>query len=104
VTLTRTIQAQIASRDIFGDPVGYTPTTSQVTILVSEQNLQEMEIEAGGKPKESLMFMTPPGTIMENDEITYTNGHVYKVQSVTQVPLGGTNAVEVCEAWREVAP
>jgi len=102
VTVTRTIAANVTQRDIFSTPQNYTPTTFQATILVTGQELNELEIIAGGKPKEILSFLVTPGTILENDEIAYSV-HLYKVDSAGETPIGGVNALEMCKAMREVA-
>jgi len=110
VTITRTDQSGVGTRDVFGTPIldnsatpqPYTPTTILTTILVTGQELNELEIIAGGKPKETLTFMTAPGVMLENDEVAY-GGHLYKVVCAGETPLGGINALEMCRATMEVA-
>ncbi len=110
ITATRTEQDKIGTRDIFGAPVldnsatpqPYVPATFTATVLLSDQYLDEQSVIAGGKPKEIVNLIALPGTFLENDEVA-AYGHTYCVREISQPNLGGTTALEMCRAFREVA-
>jgi hypothetical protein len=102
VTVSRTVQANITQRDIFGTPQNYIPNTFTANILVTDQHLDETSIIAGGKPKEVITIIASPATFIENDEISY-NSHTYQVGSVEKIVLGGSDSLEMYTATREVA-
>lgn len=101
VTVTRTVQADITNSNIFSEPEGYTPSTFQATILVTDKSLDETTVIAGGKPKEILTIIAPSGTFIEEDDISYCT-HIYCVKNIEQLELGGTNQLDICNATREV--
>ena len=98
VTLSRADEA--VARDKFGKPTG-TPNTATIGIVISKAELDISAVVAGGKPKEVLEFFALPGTISENDELTW-NGHVFRTSSTWPFGLGGQQQLISCKAEREV--
>jgi len=103
VTVTRTVLSQITQRSIFGTPQNYTPTTFTASVATSSIKGNEMEVLAGGKPKEILTFVSQAGTFLENDEVAYS-GNTYKVDYVARYSLSGTDLCDEVKASREVQP
>ena len=98
VTLSKADEA--VTRDKFGKPTG-TPITANIGIVVSKAELDISAVIAGGKPKEVLEFYALPGTLGENDELTW-NGHVFRTSSAWPFGLGGLQQLIFCKAEREV--
>lgn len=101
VSVTRINQVDVKQRDIFGQPENYTPQPFNTRVLITGQELNELEIIAGGKPKEALYFIAASETIKENDDILY-NSNTYQVTNVSQPHLGGSSPYVLCKAEREV--
>lgn len=94
-------QAQ-GDSDIHGRPnVLIAPITVQV--LVTKQELKETETEAGGKRNEVITFLGRPGTLLENDAVTY-GANVYDIRNVFKTNVQGVAVLEKYEGWREVKP
>lgn len=87
-------------RDKFGKPT-QAPTTATIGIVVNKAELDISAVVAGGKPKEVLEFFALPGTLSENDEVTW-NGHIFRTSSTWPFGLGGQQQLISCKAEREV--
>ena len=87
-------------RNKFGKPTG-DQNTVIITIVVNKAELDISAVIAGGKPKEVLEFYALPGTINENDELTW-NGHTFRTSSTWPFGLGGQQQLMFCKAEREV--
>lgn len=98
VTLSKADEA--VTRDKFGKPT-QAPTTVTIGIVVSKAELDISAVVSGGKPKEVLEFFALPGTLSENDELTW-NGHVFRTSSTWPFGLGGLQQLISCKAEREV--
>ncbi|MHB1651665.1 MAG: hypothetical protein ACYCVD_04200 [Desulfitobacteriaceae bacterium] len=101
VTVTRYIDAQMTTRNIFGTPQGYTPTTFTASVLVVDEYLDDKDVEAGSKTKEKTDFYCTPGTLIEHDEVTY-DGHTFKIEQITNAPMGGQIRLEIAIGTRVV--
>ena len=91
---------EAVARDKFGEPT-QAPATVTISIAISKAELDISAIAAGGKPKEVLEFFALPGTISENDELTW-NGHCFRTSSTRPFGLGGQQQLISCKAEREV--
>lgn len=101
VSVSRIVQSSVTQRDIYGTPQNYTPTTFQANIVIFEQKLDETMVLAGGKPKEILRFAVTPGTLIENDDVTY-GPHQYQVTEVAPLNIAGSDSLDMVTATRQV--
>ncbi|MCL4440231.1 MAG: hypothetical protein M1609_06480 [Firmicutes bacterium] len=100
VPVTHSQADEAVPRDKFGRPTqALTPVT--IGIVISKAEVDITPVAAGGKPKEVLEFFALPGTIGENDELTW-NGHVFRTSSAWPFGLGSLQQLIFCKAEREV--
>lgn len=101
IPVTRYDQSATASqRDIYGNP-NEAPNNFTTQLLFGGIELDEQETIGGGKAKEVLIMIGQPGTIKENDILSY-NDHNYDVRHVGKAVMGGLDALEAYTATREV--
>jgi len=97
----RYVQSQMTNKNIFGTPTGYTPQSLTVDALVIEQDIEDDETVAGGKPKGEMVFFCQPQVLLEHDEVTYGGGF-YSIEEIHNASLGGTDRLEMAIGKRVV--
>jgi len=101
VQVVASTAGQAVPRDRFGQPTN-APSVPIDTSVVFDAVTEDIKPTAeGGQPIQQMKFFSLPGTVNENDAVTW-NGHEFRVSSVWPSTFGGILQVEYCKADRMV--
>lgn len=89
-----------AQSSIYGEPLD-PPTQFDARVVVTQQELDEVETIGGGKRNEVLAMFGLPGTLLENDVVSYA-GRLYDVRLVNHRTIEGALVVETYTAYSQV--